>query len=251
MGFFEQWQVFFVAMLGALTGCIELIGRYRDAPFRALRTGGASAYIGVNVVAAISCLFLLQTIGANLIQEADPQRRAIYEVLIAGFGSLAILRTALFKTKINDTEVSIGPAGLLDVLLTAADRSVDRSRASQRVADAAEIMKDVSFDKAIATLPTFCIGLMQNMTTDDQTSILRQVGVIQGNVAVDPYAKSVLLGTLLMRFVGLDVLRTAAKQLGPSISYDVPQLTPPLEPSLLMEMLVEVEESVTRDPSRE
>ena len=54
----------FVAALGIFTGTIELVGRYRDAPFRALRTKGAFVYVAVNVVVALTGLFLLQTIGS-------------------------------------------------------------------------------------------------------------------------------------------------------------------------------------------
>jgi hypothetical protein len=250
MSFF-QWQVLFVTAMGAATGVIELIGRYRDAPFRALKTDGAFVYVLVNVVAALSGLFLLQTIGSNLIQEPDPLNRAIYQALLAGFGSLTFLRSSFFKIRVGDTDISVGPALLLDILLVAADRSVDRRRATERATQAVAIMQNVSFDKAINTLPPFCLNLMQNLTKDDQTSILNQVEAIQNIPAITPHVKSFLLGLLLMNFVGLDVLREAAEQLAPYIKYDVPQPKLSLEPSALTQMLEEVKRSIRREPAPE
>jgi hypothetical protein len=248
MPFVQQWEVLFVALLGAFTGAAELIGRYRDAPSRALRTGGALVYIIVNLVAAIAALFLIQKIG--VIQETDVSKRAIYEVLIAGVGSIVFLRSSLFKATINEAEVSIGPAFLLDILLTAADQSVAQRRAEQRTTDAAEVMRDVSFDKAFVVLPTLCIGLMRTVSEADQASISRQVALIQANPAVTPHARSLLLGALLMSFFGLDMLREAIKQLAPDIKYDVPQPRRSIEPSVLTQMLDEIKLGAGDDPTR-
>lgn len=246
MSFFQQWEVLFVALLGALTGATELIRRYPDAPLRAIRTGGALIYIGVNLVAAIIALLFLQTFGG--IQETDASKRAIYEILIAGIGSMVLLRLSFFKaTTTNDSEVSIGPAYLLDTLLKAADTSVGQRLARERTKDAAEVMKDVSFDKAFGMLPTLCIGLMPTLVEEDQNSIASQVALIQGNLNFTPHARSLLLGALLMRFFGLDMLREAIERLGADIKYDVPPPLQPIEPAILTEMLDEIKRSMESD----
>ncbi len=215
----NEWAI--VIALGAATGTIELVGRYRDAPFLALCSYGAILYIAVNVAAAVSGLFLLQQLGASFIQETDPHKRVIYEVLIAGFGSLAFLRSSIFKLRLNDMDISVGPALLLDILLTAADRGVDRRRATDRARDVADAMKDVSFDKAISALPPFCFSLMQNLSVEEQSAISAQLEKVQKNIAIDPHAKSLLMGLLLMNFVGVGVLKEAVAKLLPYIKYDV------------------------------
>lgn len=164
-----------VGILGAFTGAVELIGRYRDAPSRALSTPGALVYIIVNVVAAVVGLVLLRKIGGNLLKDFGDDQRAVYEILIAGFGSLAFLRSSIFNIRLDGKDVSVGPAILLDVLLAAADRSVDRRRGADRAREVAEAMKEVSFDKAITALPPFCLALMQNISQIDQPKILEEV----------------------------------------------------------------------------
>jgi hypothetical protein len=243
--FLLQLQVLFVAVLGAFTGTIELIGRYRDDPFRAVRTAGAALYILVNVAAAVAGLLLLQKIGAHLITETEPEKRAIYEVLIAGFGSLALLRSSIFKMRWDDTDVSVGPALLLDVLLAAADRGVDRRRAADRAGQVADAMRDVSFDKAITSLPPFCFAVMQNMSAEEQSDISKQIEKVQSNPAIDPNVKSMLLGLLLMNSVGLNVLREAVKQLLPYIRRDFAQPATPVSPSVLEQLLNEARRAVS------
>jgi hypothetical protein len=253
ISFLCQWPTLFVVVLGALTGTIELVGRYRDAPFRAVRTNGAFLYIAVNVAAALLGLFFIQSLGSELITEQNPQKRAIYEVLIAGFGSLAFLRSSILKVRLNDSDVSIGPALLLDILLAAADRGVDRRRAADRAREVAEIMKNISFDKAVTTLPPFCMILMQNLSEDEQKSLSKQLKVIQDNLGIHPHAKSLLLGLLLMNFVGLDVVKEAAKQLGPHIEKDLLQPQPTIDSSTLLQWLGEVRPTASRtaQPSRD
>jgi hypothetical protein len=242
-----QWAV--IAALGAATGAIELIGRYKDAPFRALPTYGASIYIAVNIVASLTGLYLLQTVGASFISETDPTKRAIYEILVAGFGSLTFLRSSIFKIRFDDNDISVGPALLLDVLLAAADRGVDRRRGADRAREAAEAMKDVSFDKAISSLPPFCFALMQNLTNDEQSAISTQLDKVQKNVAIDPHAKSLLMGLLLMNFVGVEVLKEAVGQLAPYIKYDLVQAPVGLQPSVMEKLLNEAKRGISGDPA--
>jgi len=210
-----------VMLLGAFVGIIELIGRYRDAPFRALHSYGALLYIAVNVAASVGGLYLLQTVGADFLQETNPEKRAVYEVLIAGFASLTFLRSSIFKLRFNNADISVGPALLLDILLAAADRGVDRRRGTDRAIEVADAMKDVSFDKAISTLPPFCFGLMQNVTKEERNIISDQINDVRKSPAVDPRAKSLLMGLLLMNLVGPEALKEAVERLGNNIKYDV------------------------------
>jgi hypothetical protein len=240
-----QWAI--IVAIGATTGTVELIGRYRDAPFRALRTYGALVYIAVNIIASLTGLYLLQTIGANFITETDPSKRAIYEILVAGFGSLTFLRSSIFKIRFNDTDISVGPALVLDILLAAADRGVDRRRGADRAREVAEAMKDVSFDKAISSLPPFCFSLMQNLTNEEQSAISAQLDKVQKNVAIDPHAKSLLMGLLLMNFVGVEVLEEAVRQLAPYIKYDLAQPTASVAPSMMEKLLNEAKRGISAE----
>lgn len=208
-----------VLLVGAAAGAIELVGRYRDEPARALFSVGAAVYVAVNVIAAVIGLYLLRTVGKSLITETDQLNRSIYEVLLAGIGSMTFLRSSIFKVRLNEAEVAVGPAALLDVLLLAADRGVDRRRGNARAQEVSEAMANISFDKAITTLPPFCFALMQNLSKDAQKEFSDQVKEVQQNPSIDPHVKSLLLGLALMNIVGVNVVRTATRQLANYISY--------------------------------
>jgi hypothetical protein len=233
-----------VIALGAFTGGVEIIGRYKDAPLKALKTLGGFFYVLVNVLAAVIGLLLLQSIGTNFISETDPVKRSIYEILIAGLGSLAFLRSSIFKVRFNDIDVSVGPAALLDTLLLAADRGVDRRRGKDRAADVASTMEKVSFDKAYPTLPPFCFALLQNLDEDEQKAFSTQVKLVADNIAIHPHVKSLLLGLSLMNIVGVDVLRAAAASLADHIKYDTAPPTTPQDESRIQELLKEARKAL-------
>ncbi|QOZ77195.1 hypothetical protein XH83_18100 [Bradyrhizobium sp. CCBAU 53351] len=202
-------------------------------------------YVAVNVIAAVIGLYLLRTVGKSLITETDQLNRSIYEVLLAGIGSMTFLRSSIFKIRLNDTEVAVGPAALLDVLLLAADRGVDRRRGKARAQEVSEAMANVSFEKAITTLPPFCFALMQNLSKDAQKEFSDQVKEIQQNPSIDPHVKSLLLGLALMNIVGVNVVRTATKQLANFISYPRDAEAPKPDGRRFNELLTEVTRSWT------
>jgi hypothetical protein len=233
-----------VIAVGAAAGAIELVGRYRDEPARALLSAGAVVYIAVNILAAVTGLYLLRTVGKSYITETDPLNRSIYEILLAGIGSMTFLRSSIFKLRLNDTEVAVGPAALLDVLLLAADRGVDRRRARARAQEVSDAMANVSFDKAITTLPPFCFALMQNLSKDAQKAFSDQLKEVQQNPSIDPHVKSLLLGLALMNVVGVNVVSAATRQLGTHISYPKGPEAPKLDANRITELLAEAKRAL-------
>ena len=114
-----------VAMLGGLVGTSELVSRYRDAPGVAMRSLPAIFYIFINAAASMAALEFI---------DAHPSwfDSQLTRNIVAGVSSMALFRTSLFVVRVGDRDVDIGPSGLLQVFLGAADRAVDRSRASAR-----------------------------------------------------------------------------------------------------------------------
>ena len=49
-------------------------------------------------------------------------RREFLKKAGAGFGALAVLRSSFMKVRVNETDLSIGPSFVLDILLAATDR---------------------------------------------------------------------------------------------------------------------------------
>jgi hypothetical protein len=198
-----------VAVLGSVVGASELISRYKDAPESALKTWPAIFYINVNSAASLGALGLIRTNGLF-------GASRWMQILMAGVSAMAFFRTSLFIIRAGDRDVGVGPNGFLQIFLTAADRAVDRKRASARSDAVATVMKDIDFAKALQALPPYCLALMQNVAPEDQQELSRALEALDQRVA-DPSVKTRLLGIELINVVGADVLTTAVESLGDRI----------------------------------
>jgi hypothetical protein len=198
-----------VLLLGGVVGASELISRYKDDPWAAIKSWPAIFYIIINASASAGALGLIHANGWFGMSRWT-------QILMAGVSAMAFFRTSLFVVRAGDRDVGVGPSGFLQIFLTAADREVDRRRASVRSSVVAEVMKDVDFAKALRALPDYCLALMQNVTQEDQQELGRALKDLEISDA-EPSAKALLLGLELINVVGVDVLTTAVKSLGEQI----------------------------------
>jgi len=232
------WPDFaFCFLIGGLVGMVELIARYRDAPQRAVLTLPALLYITLNATAAILALWLVRElwplsaelteirkeltflaakpdgpaeIVAELLRREFPFR--IEEVILAGLGALAVLRASIMKIRVGDTDLSLGPGLIPDILLAATDRAVDRAMAAPRARTVNRIMGSVSFEQAKETLPAHCFRLMQNTTAEEEQQFALEVEAL-ANANMSDKVKALNLGLALLNIVGEKVLQTAVKNL--------------------------------------
>jgi hypothetical protein len=202
-------------LIGGFVGAAELVARYRDAPAKALRTMAALIYTLINIIASVAALLFVHVFGWTF-GATTPDTIRAYQVLVASFGSIALFRTSLFTLKAGDSTVGIGPSVVLASLLDAADRQVDRYRATGRSADVVRLMRNVSFVKAEQALPTYCLALLQNVPDEDQAALRRAVDALAGS-SMDDRLKALSLGLQLMNIAGVDVLTAAVNALGDEI----------------------------------
>lgn len=215
------------ALLGVLVGLAELVSRYRDAPEHTLGTLPAYLYLLLNALASAAALGLVRVFGWTF-GVSDPNAAAWTQVLVAGFGAMALLRTSLFNVRAGDETVPIGPSRFLEVMLSAVDRGVDRKRGEARARVVSKIMSDISFEKAYAALPSYCFNLMQNLPTEDPIKFGEQIKLIR-SAPMSERTKSMVLGLLLMNLVGEDVLTAAIQSIGMDLKPDPEPVEP--EPS--------------------
>lgn len=206
----------FVLMLGVGAGVAELVSRYRDAPTRVLFSLPGLVYLALNAAAAAAALFIIDVFDWKFGVESSATATRVTQVLVAGFGALALLRSSLLNVRVGDQDVSVGPGGVLLVVLGASDRAVDRLRAEARASAVARIMAGVSFEKAVEALPTFCLALMQNLPREDQAALANQIERVR-EANMDDDTRSLVLGLSLLNVVGEDVLTSAVKTLGSRI----------------------------------
>ena len=206
---YGSWAWIMVAVIGAFVGITDLTGRYRDEPVRALKAPPAWIYVGVNVAASLIALWLILELDWTF--DRPVEQVALAQVLVAGFGSILFMRTALFPIRKGGEEAAIGPAKVLEALLHTSDRGVDRIQAQARAKYVADLMKNTSFDRAAIELPLIALALMQNLSEDEQRVLEEQVAQLRSadQMDVSDEGKSLALGLMLVKYVGNDALRAA------------------------------------------
>jgi len=196
------------AALGGIVGVSELISRYKDDPWAAIKSWPAIFYLSINSAASVAALLLMPDGWLGLSRGM--------RILMAGISAMAFFRTSLFVVRAGDRDVGVGPSGFLQIFLGAADRAVDRKRAAARSDAVDKVMKGVDFAKAWKALPPYCLALMQNISPEDQRVLTRVVEDLDKRDA-EPNVKALLLGIELINVVGVDVLTTAVESLGEQI----------------------------------
>lgn len=207
-----------VIFIGAAVGAGELVARYRDAPLKAASSPSGIIYIGINALASVVALLLIDKFKWNFGIE-DPDARFATQLLVAGFGAMALFRSSLFIVRVGNSDVAVGPSGFLQIILAAADRGVDRGQAKSRADTVAEIMKDVDFTKARLELPMTCFALLQNVPGEEQQAVSREIKQI-AEADVSHHAKVLSLGLTLINVVGELSLRAAVRALGQQIKFE-------------------------------
>lgn len=218
----------FAVCFGGSVGAAELISRYRDAPDRALRTMPSFFYIALNAGGSLAALYLIYVFRVTLgfadettgAWKTDPIN-LVKAVMLAGFSSLLFFRTSLFKFKAGDSDLAIGPSIVLDTLLGAADRAVDRAMAQPRADFVHGLMSDISFEKASVILPSHCLSLMQNVTNEETQRVAGVVNELRAKNEMPDKIKALNLGLALLSVVGQKVLNTAVTSLKHDLQSDL------------------------------
>ena len=204
-----------VAASGAAVGAIELLGRYPYAPLRAVFSGSGLVYVVVNVLASVAAYHVVGKDGFHLFAATTPpEKKHLFEIFTAGFGALVFMRSSVFKTRVGDAEVGIGPAALLDTLLLSADRGVDRQEAALRAQEVSDLLKGVDPVRGAKLLVAYCIALMQNVTTDEQKRLDEKITRVAAEGSIDEAIRLDLIALHLSGVVGPGVLEAAINALG-------------------------------------
>jgi hypothetical protein len=160
------------AALGATVGASEIVSRYRDEPMQALATSPAAIYMLMNAAVSAFTYGLLTTYAEAVIPALadDPLMRSI----VAGFGAMAILRTKFFTLRTEGgEEVAIGPDAAVTAFLNAADRGIDRIRASRRLALVSQEAEKTLRPDAGGDFFLISLAAFQNLESEDKAKIAK------------------------------------------------------------------------------
>jgi hypothetical protein len=210
-----EWII--VGALGALVGTGEIMARYTDSPGRAVMTSPGLFYIGLNTVASLVALWLLTILDWHYGQGGAPgneQAVGAFRVLTAGLGAVIFLRSAVITVGGPEgRRTEIGPSRVLEVILAATGRALDRAHGVQRADTVRRVMTGISFDQARTSLPTYCLALVPASSPELQDSLAAQVSLLAARQDISENIKLKVLGLLLMNLVGPGVLERAVAEL--------------------------------------
>lgn len=200
-------------LFGALVALAELISRYRDDPGRAVASLPAFIYLTVNIAASVAAFLSIRAFGWTF--GATGATQLLTQVLVAGFGAAALFRSSLFNVTAGDQVVEVGPSAVLNVILAAADRAVDRQRARIRAERTSASMDGVSFEHGADALFMYCLAAMQNASTQESVAIEDKMRLLKdsNNDHIPDQVKSYIFGLALATVVGDRVLAEATTRL--------------------------------------
>lgn len=218
MGLIGPWVL--CAMIGAVTGSIELMQRYSRGTNLALLFWNpwAITYVAVNLIIALISYLLIQTDsipGLNL-SLAEPSGQ-FGAAIVAGIAGMLLLRSAFVSIRTGDHEYPVGPGLLLDVLVEQVDHRLDQGRAVQSFQQVLEIMKDVDATKAAVSLASLALQMLERTSKDTQEEVRKEIDAIIRREDLLPRAKALLIGIAIQKVAGVNVLQQAIRSLGDEI----------------------------------
>lgn len=199
--------------LGAIVGFVEILARYKDAPFKVSFSPPGILYILIN--AGVSALALWGVRLFDIKFQDNPNMTADMirwtQVGVSGLMAMTLFRSSLFMFRVGDQDVSVGPNAILQILLVAVDKEVDRRRGAQRARIVEDAMEGIVLQDAVKNLPAVVIALMQNLSDKDQDEIVALVKTTGEALkeGVPERTVTLTLGLGLINVVGEDILKAA------------------------------------------
>ena len=211
----DLWPGYAVSgLVAGVVGAADILTRYKDNPWSAIRTPAALGYVVANTcfgVAAFWCAMVLQVVkveGVGRGPEAGLSVELLRSALLVGFGSIFILRAVAFKLSIGGKDTDVGPSTIVDSLLRACDQQIDRTEAIRKDRMIRKLMDGLSFKRAAVFIPNYCLAIVQ-----DDTERAERFGALVTSIAkyespdaaADPDAeRAFLLGGALIKVFGYE-----------------------------------------------
>jgi hypothetical protein len=198
-----------VFVLGAALGVSDVFSRYQEAPLRTLGTPGAITRIGANALASGLALWLIQTHPYSAEQTISSPAA---QIIAAGFGALVLLRISI-RFRFSGQDVSIGPAELIDSILSAADRDANRASTVATARDAYEVRRKVLYNDIVRRLAPICIEFPQTLSAAQRQDLYSNIKASVDRADCDEKEKSLLVLAVIARVVGWEVVKGVADEI--------------------------------------
>jgi hypothetical protein len=199
-------QYILVSVLAGSVGLAEILTRYRSRPSGAFTsTLSASLYVVLSAGTGVVALVLVRAFGWTFNQSHNVD---LWRVLVAGFSSLALFRSSLFVARIGGSDVNVGPAAVVEALLGACDRAVDRASAKQISNDVKQdLLNGLNPATVVSTLPVLCLALMQNFPPSEQALLAADINKTKLDADLGPEAKAQTVVAYLAKYLGAELVK--------------------------------------------
>ena len=198
------------ALVGLVVGAVEILQRYRDAPFRAVFNLWGVGYVLLNAAISYGTFWVAYHWAGTPPAAASAESNTLQLLGLsatAGFGGAAVIRARLTSIRLpNGQEFGIGPAIVIETLLSIVDRQLDRQLATARYNTVHQLMEGIDFEKAKMRLPKELFLAMQSIPEDEAAQVARRIDEIDSMDGLSSQDKSYLLGFYLLDLVGKEFL---------------------------------------------
>lgn len=209
-----------VGLIGALVAASEILSRYRDDPWSAVKSKSGLFYLVFNAAVSMGVFYLIRDVFPlrDIPRASQTPQHFFSDVFLAGAAAMAILRTSFLTVQVNGKDVQIGLAAVIDIFRTTIDRDVDRLRAGPRAQQVADIMKNISFERASTALTSTAMSLMQNVSAEEKAQVTQRVAALASQTDRTDEGKALDLGLILAGTVGFSNLHAAVNVTRDSIT---------------------------------
>lgn len=190
---------FYVFLLGGATAFAEIISKFSSEPLKALKTPHAFVYHVLNGGIAVFALKVIYLYGAAGATQLDQ----VKNVVVAGLGSMLIMRSKLFNIKVSGEDVSFGPEQIIKIFFRFMEDAIDRVRARYRIEFVKTILKNIHFDSVYEYSLTM-LSAAQALDEDRKEACRKKIMDIRTGETQDVQLRSYTLGFILMNEMGED-----------------------------------------------
>jgi len=190
---------FYVFLLGGATAFAEIISKFSSEPLKALKTPHAFVYHLLNGGIAVFALKVLTLYGAANTTELDQLKN----VVIAGLGSMLIMRSKLFNIKVSGEDVSFGPEQIIKIFFRFMEDAIDRVRARYRIDFVKKTLGNINFNSVYEYSLTMLMAA-QALDEARKEACRQEIMKIRAGEPEDAQLRSYNLGFILMNEMGED-----------------------------------------------
>lgn len=202
-----QWPLYAVVfVVGGLSATGDLVSRYRDEPMLAVLSLPGLAYLAMNGAVG---LFTYHYFGSTPSESGDPTPvwadNPVLNAVAVGTGAMLILRSKLFTIRSEDGgETSFGPALLVEAILKALDREIDRRRASARHQLVFTSLNNIEVENLDGVVAYFQMSLLsfQNLSESEKAQLAAIVEEYRDYPDWSPALKTMAIGFAILTVAG-------------------------------------------------